>query len=110
LPHEEASQDYAECSKRWRAVLSTASSKTRHNGALRIRPVNKRGPVNGENGEFGGLREAHELKLRIPAKPIADSNLMAIRIPIHADHCRSEATLGCFYHRELIGIRQSICI
>jgi hypothetical protein len=48
--------------------------------------------------------------VRIPAKPIADSNLMAIRIPIHADHCRSEATLGCFYHRELIGIRQSICI
>lgn len=24
------------------------------------RPVNKRGPVNGENGEFGGLREANE--------------------------------------------------
>jgi hypothetical protein len=25
-------------------------------------PVNKRGPVNGENGEFEGLREANELK------------------------------------------------
>jgi hypothetical protein len=37
--------------------------------------------------------------LRIPAMPIANSNLMAIRIPIHADHHRSEATLDCTYHR-----------
>jgi len=27
------------------------------------RPVNKRGPVNGENGEFEGLREADALNL-----------------------------------------------
>jgi hypothetical protein len=26
------------------------------------RPANKRGPVNGENGEFEGLREDNELK------------------------------------------------
>jgi len=37
--------------------------------------------------------------LRIPAMPIANSNLMAIRIPIDADHHRSEATLDCTYHR-----------
>ena len=36
--------------------------------------------------------------MRIPAMPIADSNLMAIRIPIDADHHRSEATLDCTYH------------
>jgi hypothetical protein len=38
--------------------------------------------------------------LRIPAMPITDSNLMAIRIPIDADHHRSEATLDCTYHRQ----------
>jgi len=37
--------------------------------------------------------------VRIPAMPIANSNLMAIRIPIDADHHRSEATLDCTYHR-----------
>jgi hypothetical protein len=37
--------------------------------------------------------------MRIPAMPITNSNLMAIRIPIDADHHRSEATLGCTYHR-----------
>jgi hypothetical protein len=37
--------------------------------------------------------------LRIPAMPITNSNLMAIRIPIDADHHRSEATLDCTYHR-----------
>jgi len=38
------------------------------------------------------------LDLRIPAMPITNSNLMAIRIPIDADHHRSEATLDCTYH------------
>ncbi|MDO8931253.1 MAG: hypothetical protein Q7U97_02570, partial [Rhodocyclaceae bacterium] len=38
--------------------------------------------------------------LRIPAKPITDSNLMAIRIPRHADHYRSEATRACFMMRK----------
>jgi hypothetical protein len=37
--------------------------------------------------------------VRIPAMPIANPNLMAIRIPIDADHHRSEATLDCTYHR-----------
>jgi hypothetical protein len=37
--------------------------------------------------------------VRIPAMPIANSNLMAIRIPIDADHHRSEATLDRTYHR-----------
>ena len=37
--------------------------------------------------------------VRIPAMPITNSNLMAIRIPIDADHHRSEATLDCTYHR-----------
>jgi hypothetical protein len=36
--------------------------------------------------------------LRIPAMPIANSNLMAIRIPIDADHHRSKATLDRTYH------------
>jgi hypothetical protein len=45
--------------------------------------------------------------LRIPAKPITNSELMAITIPSDADHRRSEATLGCSYHAEVIGIRQS---
>jgi hypothetical protein len=34
--------------------------------------------------------------------PIANSNLMAIRIPIDADHHRSEATLDFTYHRQRI--------
>jgi hypothetical protein len=55
------------------------------------------------------LVDAFELLLRIPAKPITDSDLMAITIPSDADHCRSEATLGCSYHAEVIGIRQSFC-
>jgi hypothetical protein len=46
--------------------------------------------------------------LRIPAKPITDSDLMAITIPSDADRRRSEATLGCSYHAEVIGIRQSL--
>jgi hypothetical protein len=45
--------------------------------------------------------------LRIPAKPITDSD-MAITIPSDADHRRSEATLNCSYHAKVIGIRQSI--
>jgi hypothetical protein len=47
--------------------------------------------------------------VRIPAKPITDSDLMAITVPSDADHRRSEATLGCSYHAEVIGIRQSLC-
>jgi len=31
--------------------------------------------------------------------PIANSNLMAIRIPIDADRHGREATLDCTYHR-----------
>ena len=37
---------------------------------------------------------ASYLRVRIPAMPITNSNLMAISIPIDADHHRSEATLG----------------
>jgi hypothetical protein len=48
-------------------------------------------------------------RLRIPAKPITHSELMAITVPSDADHRRSEATLGCSYHAEVIGIRQSLC-
>jgi hypothetical protein len=47
--------------------------------------------------------------MRIPAMPIANSELMAITIPKDADRRRSEATLGCSYHAEVIGIRQSLC-
>jgi hypothetical protein len=47
--------------------------------------------------------------MRIPAMPISNSDLMAITIPSDADHRRSEATLGCFYDAEVIGIRQSFC-
>ena len=47
--------------------------------------------------------------MRIPAMPITNSELMAITIPKDADHRRSEATLGCSYHAEVIGIRQSFC-
>ena len=49
------------------------------------------------------------IALRIPAKPITNSELMAITIPSDADHRRSEATLGCSYHAGVIGIRQSLC-
>jgi hypothetical protein len=49
------------------------------------------------------------LVVRIPAMPITDSDLMAITIPSDADHRRSEATLDCSYHAEVIGIRQSFC-
>jgi len=41
--------------------------------------------------------------------PITHSDLMAITIPSDADHRRSEATLGCSYHAEVIGIRQGFC-
>jgi hypothetical protein len=47
--------------------------------------------------------------VRIPAKPISDSDLMAITIPSDADRRRSEATLGCLYDAEVIVIRQSFC-
>jgi len=47
--------------------------------------------------------------VRIPAMPITHSDLMAITIPSDADHRRSEATLGCSYHAEVIGIRQAFC-
>jgi hypothetical protein len=47
--------------------------------------------------------------VRIPAMPITDSDLMAITIPRDADHRRSEATLSCSYHAEVIGISQSFC-
>jgi hypothetical protein len=36
-----------------------------------------------------------------------DSGMMAIMIPGHADHHRSEATLACFNDRSMIGISQS---
>jgi hypothetical protein len=42
--------------------------------------------------------------LRIPAKPITDSELMAISISNDADRRRSEGTLSCFYHAEVIAI------
>jgi hypothetical protein len=48
-------------------------------------------------------------QLRIPTKPITDSELMAIAIPEHADRRRGEATLSCSYRAEVIGIRQSFC-
>jgi hypothetical protein len=48
--------------------------------------------------------------MRIPAKPITHSKMMAITFPKDADRRRSEATLGCFYHAEVIGIRQVFCV
>lgn len=48
-------------------------------------------------------------RLRIPAKPITDSEVMAITIPSDAERRRSEATLSCSYHAEMIGIRQLFC-
>ncbi len=47
------------------------------------------------------------LSVRIPAMPIANSNLMAIRNPSDADHHRSEATLSCKYHRERVELESS---
>jgi hypothetical protein len=47
--------------------------------------------------------------VRIPAMPITHSDLMAITIQSDADHRRSEATLGCSYHAEVIGISQGFC-
>ena len=43
------------------------------------------------------------LGVPIPTMPITHSDLMAITIPSDADHRRSEATLGCSYHAEVIG-------
>jgi hypothetical protein len=59
---------------------------------------------NEDRWSFAWYTYAHEkyepsFLLRIPAMPITRSNLMAIRIPIDADHHRSEATLDCTYHR-----------
>jgi len=48
-------------------------------------------------------------RVRIPAKPITHSELMAITVPSDADRRRSEATLGCSYHAGVIDIRQSFC-
>lgn len=45
----------------------------------------------------------------IPAKPITDSDLMAITIPSDAERRRSEATLSCSYHAAVIGISQLFC-
>jgi len=40
--------------------ILSGDSKVSNRPAYLDRPVNKRAPVNGENGEFGGFREAHE--------------------------------------------------
>jgi hypothetical protein len=56
-----------------------------------------------------GATMTQTAKMRIPAMPITHSDLMAITIPSDADHRRSEATLGCSYHAEVIGIRQAFC-
>src|ERR1022692_911 len=58
---------------------------------------------------LSGLNNSIHVRLRIPAMPITHSDLMAITIPSDADHRRSEATLGCSYHAEVIGIRQAFC-
>jgi hypothetical protein len=58
----------------------------------------------GRADEFGDFMTV--LKLRIPAKPITDSDLMAVTVPSDAEHRRSEATLSSSYHAEVIGIRQ----
>jgi hypothetical protein len=54
------------------------------------------------------LNGAGSTRVRIPAKPITYSELMAITVPSDADRRRSEATLDCSYHAEVIGIRQSV--
>ena len=48
-------------------------------------------------------------QLRIPTMAITYSDLMAITIPSDADRRRSEATLSCSYHAEVIAISQSFC-
>jgi hypothetical protein len=55
------------------------------------------------------VRKIVQRIVRIPAMPITHSDLMAITIPSDADHRRSEATLGCSYHAEVIGISQGFC-
>jgi hypothetical protein len=45
--------------------------------------------------------------VRIPAKPITDSELTAITIPKDGGRRRSEATQGCSYHAEVIGIARN---
>jgi hypothetical protein len=73
--------------------------------------ISKEGYFKLENGKYGpvfprtpachGFTIIAKIKpgrVRIPAKPITDSELMAITIPSDADHRRSEATLGCSYH------------
>jgi hypothetical protein len=47
--------------------------------------------------------------MRIPTMAITYSDLMAITIPSDADRRRSEATLSCSYHAEVIAISQSFC-
>jgi len=42
------------------SIDTHGSSKVSNRQASLDRPVNKRAPVKGENGEFGGFREAHE--------------------------------------------------
>jgi hypothetical protein len=69
------------------------------------------------SGPCGAIRRAPECRLcveegcdlRIPAMAITHSDLMAITIPSDADHRRSEATLGCSYHAEVIGMSQDFC-
>jgi len=55
------------------------------------------------------VRPPRRHRVRIPTKPIADSEAMAIAIPRDTDRRRSEAALSCSYHAEAIGIRQSFC-
>jgi hypothetical protein len=50
------------------------------------------------------LKLSRTVEMRIPAKPIADSDLRAITIPNDADRRRSEGTLSCSYHAEAIAI------
>jgi hypothetical protein len=42
------------------SIALGSSSKIARPGYALNRPVNKRGAVNGENGEFGGFSEANE--------------------------------------------------
>jgi len=65
--------------------------------------------MNMDFAEQGWLVQRWRLILRIPAKPITHSELMAITVPSDADRRRSEATLGCSYHAGVIDIRQSFC-
>jgi len=45
------------------SAIGDAVRKRLRKGCPLNRPVNKRGPVKGENGEFEGLREANGLNL-----------------------------------------------